>query len=169
MSLRIAKLEALLGRVQRRMSEPRAVDSVAPTQTFRPGPGPQDAVVTNDAVEAGSSDDDEPLSLDSPSIIPPSDEPDSLDGPELVASLSPERASAPVVDLDEQVPESGPVVSTLEQALSQAAEGPITPPPESVEEPIVSPPRPSRPFGTPTLEQLGETVDLEEGDVNSTL
>lgn len=71
------------------------------------------------------------------------------------------RESVPPDSLDAPPPESG--TGRLEASLvpSSDQEAPITPPPESGRERSFEPPRHER----PTMEQLGQTVSLDEGTV----
>lgn len=71
-------------------------------------------------------------------------------------------ASVPPDSLDDEPsPQSG--TERLEASLSPPAhdEAPITPPPESGEERSFEPPR----RDSPTMEQLGQTIALDEGNV----
>lgn len=164
MNARIAQLEALLARVAARKDLPRG--AAAPL-ALEPQPAHAEF---------------EPLRLDSPSIIPPSTEPDSLEVPELDVPLIdplPHSVDVTEVELDDEVPESGPVATPKNEGFVPDSDQPITPPPESVEELVapaarqhVSEPafvaRAQSPMA-PTMEQLGQTVELDEGDAKSTL
>lgn len=168
--------------------------------------------------EQSSADDDTLLSLDSPSIMPPASAPDHFEMPELdepmidVVEETLDRDQVDVeiesIDVDsmdfDDLPESGPVASTLDRALDGQDEHPITPPPESTEEAISTPnlartpPRatfdgpqsftPPQSFVAPqssdepsvekqppatklqpTMEQVGQTVALEESDSPTSL
>lgn len=162
MNARIAQLETLLARVQERQ---KAARGDAPPAT-------------------------EPLALDSPSEIPPSMEPDSLDMPGFDAptvEISADSVEVTEVELDDEIPESGPVTTPKGEEFGVDSEAPITPPPESVEE-VVAPsarghaaePNLAQPglvgptafmpaSAQPTMEQVGQTVELEEGDPASGL
>lgn len=102
------------------------------------------------------------------------DAPGSVDGPRAQPSESWEDVDE-ITDLDDEMildsqeeapPESGSgprhASSPMERAFSEAGDHPpMTPPPESGEEPaarVQLPPREG-----PTMEQLGETISLEEG------
>lgn len=126
MSIRIAKLEALLTRVQARAQQPRAVIAAA-------------ALASEPLAELDEPGEDIEI--------------DDLDDMQEIED----------VDLDEPgVPESGPVsATTMDDAIDAAAhQPPLTPPPESGEE-VASPHIPAH--TGPTMEQLGETISLEEG------
>lgn len=175
MSARIAKLEALLARVAARKDAPRGGRAAAESPAY--------AAAQPGAVAAQEpAPEFEPLPLDSPSIIPPSMEPDSLEVPELDAPLMdrvPDSVDVTEVELDEEIPESGPVATPKGEELAPDSEQPITPPPESVEELVAPAARQHvsepafvarvEPQRSPTMEQLGQTVDLDEGDSKSTL
>jgi hypothetical protein len=65
------------------------------------------------------------------------------------------------VDIDEGLPESGPVSANIDDAMAAAEhQPPLTPPPESGEG-LTTPHIPPR--GGPTMEQLGQTISLDEG------
>jgi len=231
MSARLSKLEALLSRLQRRSAEPRnpesqltAKEALLPTATSA-SPTEPSAQARPSAVEASaaqsepsSADDDTLLSLDSPSIMPPASDPEHFEMPELdepmidVVEETLDRDQVDVeidsIDVDsmdfDDLPESGPVASTLDRDLDGQDEHPITPPPESTEEAISTPnlarnpPRatfdgpqsftppqsfvapqssdepsvekqPSATKSQPTMEQVGETVELEESDSPTSL
>lgn len=133
MNARIAKLEALLVRVHERAEKPRTLETAA-------GASEEAATAEVDDLE------DEPA---------PFAEIDDFD----------DVKDLPEVELDEpDMPISGPVSQrepTMDDAIDEAAyQPPVTPPPESGEELT----RPQIPLSRgPTIEQLGETIALEEG------
>ncbi len=98
----------------------------------------------------------EELTLDSPSIIPPAGA-----NPPLVELDEPDELGPDSLELDD-VPESGSVPSQAEIPSYQVEDAPLTPPPESIEEEIPTQARPAS--AAPTMEQLGQTVDLDDGD-----
>jgi len=180
MNARIARLEALLARVAARKDAPRSGGGSVGLAATAASPSPLGPGALPEPEEPRALV--EPLPLDSPSIIPPSASPDSLDVPELDAPLIepvPDSVDVTEVELDDEVPESGPVATPKSEALAPDSEQPITPPPESVEELVAPAARQhvsepafvarSRPNLAPTMEQLGQTVDLDEGDSKSTL
>jgi len=126
------KLEALLGRIQHNMTLPRA-----PGRT--PGPAP-----------TGSGGTPLPLELDEPGL-------DSLSPPAHAASVTDD------LDLDEP-PESGRSRVRSAELIGSYDEAdghpPLTPPPESGEEPAPKVSIPRDPG--PTMAQLGQTITLEE-------
>lgn len=142
MSARLDKLQELLSRVQRNAAD-------------RPAFG---------AAGSGSAPADDLMELDAPGTV---------DAPAAQASGNVEELdeitdvdAELVEEVEEEPPESGsgprPGASPMEQALSEAGEQPpMTPPPESGEEPAPRVPGPAR--EGPTMEQLGETISLEEG------
>ena len=198
MTARRQVLENLLSRVQARAQEPRrghvlgpesltyeepnGSASGAPSETFAEAEPtalrqpPEDAAMelqtsasTADQDRAPVSSTSNPLVLDSPSIIPP--EPDSMSFEELPREEASSEAGPPSLPADsvefDDVPESGPVSSPSGSRDFEQTASPITPPPESVEEAVSTPVR--RASAQPTMEQLGQTVDLDEGEPSSTL
>lgn len=133
MNARITKLEALLVRVHQRTEEPRSLGTTA---------APSEEVAT--ALVEDLEEEPAPLA--------------EIDDFDDVTDL-------PEVEFDEpDMPVSGPVSApepTMDDAMSAAAyQPPVTPPPESGEELT----RPQIPMSSgPTMEQLGETIALEEG------
>lgn len=210
MSARLSKLEALLSRLQRRSAEPPAQESYvkaatllasAETATIAHETPAKSNPIAAETAQA-PSDDDTLLSLDSPSLIPPSMEVASFTAPELdepMIDVGEETLDRDQVDVEidsievdsldfDEVPESGPVVSTMDRAFNAHDASPITPPPESTEEAISTPnaarslsshssfeasqsftPPQSFAAPLPTMEQVGETVDLDEDDSSSDL
>ncbi len=142
MSARVAKLEALLARVQERANEPRPTVDMSSAHVEGEESAP---------AETPPTDELEPTSAESDMV-----EIDEIDEVQEIED----------VELDEPgTPESGPIRSatpSIDDAMDDAAhQPPLTPPPESGEE-IASPQIP-RDDG-PTMEQLGETIALEEGN-----
>lgn len=133
MNARIAKLEALLARVHVRAETPRQLAATT-------APSEEEATAAAEVVDETPA---------------PLTEIDDLDD---VGELE-------EVELDEpDMPISGPISQsepTLDDAISAAEyQPPVTPPPESGEELT----RPQIPVNNgPTMEQLGETIALEEG------
>jgi hypothetical protein len=136
--MRVAKLEGLLARVQARAKEPRPIAMALAGEPVAELDEPQlDEPDIDDIGESGHDIDD-------------------IDDLEDMQEIED-------VDLDEPgAPESGPVSArTMDDAIDEAAhQPPLTPPPESGEE-VASPHIPAHPG--PTMEQLGETISLEEG------
>lgn len=154
MSARVAKLEALLERVQKNAARPRparflgaAADVGSGAEAPEPargGAGPTTAEAKQDLLE-----------LDEP----------TLSEPPPASTEEVQDVGEDDLEMEEAPPESGPAPvgepQTIEDAMSAAdAQPPMTPPPESGEEPApqVSIPRDSG----PTMEQLGNTIDLEQ-------
>jgi hypothetical protein len=140
MSALVGRLEALLTRVQKRASAPRPLQ----TATL---PSDDDAA---DDLEATTE-----VAISLPEIDEVGEFDEGIDDvPEIVD-----------VELDEvDVPISGPVSAvepTMDEAMDAAEhQSPLTPPPEAGEE-LTRPHIPAK--DGPTMEQLGETIALEEG------
>jgi hypothetical protein len=102
----------------------------------------------------------ESLPLDEPLLDEPADEGPSVDVVADIDEIDVDEFDE--VDVEPQ-PESGPVAAapaTMDEALYEAEhQPPLTPPPESGEE-IMTPHIPSP---GPTMEQLGQTISLDEG------
>ena len=168
MSLRVEKLQALLTLVQERAAEAHVHRSSAMAAVEDIEDPELEPVEVSTAVGAAVAapivpELDEP-ELDAPELDAPElDEPE-LDAPELdEPDLDiPTSYSDGGLDLDE-APESGSVShETMDRALDEAEHAaPLTPPPESGEE-LARPQIP--PMGGPTMEQLGSTISLEEGN-----
>jgi hypothetical protein len=174
-NVRIAKLNELLGRVASNAARPR-VAAAPDTSASR------DAVTeVMHSTPVGADE----LELDEPSVDD-GNAPDSLDGDLSVSSsraslvTSPENQAeaddldldatddASDVDLDEldldEPPESGSarVADPIGRAMAEEEHAaPLTPPPESGPEPAKAPSIPTH--GGPTMEQLGQTIQLDEG------
>lgn len=180
MSARIGKLEELLARVARNGSKPRAPATAAAASS--PVAAASAPALAAPALDVESTE----LELDEPSLeeVPDSLDSDSLgtkgserDGgapPSVELEMDEPAESAPAsleaaeVELDEveldEPPESGRslVADPMQRALEAAdRSGPLTPPPESGPEPAKSPSIPAH--SGPTMEQLGQTITLEEG------
>lgn len=152
------KLQALLARVQRNSALPRTVPapvSVAGAAASSVRPAGPASVAPASAVDAplpasGRSIPPMALELDEPgldSMTPPSAGPA---GNELDLDEPPESGSAPV----------RPAAARPSDLLDDADHPPLTPPPESGEEPA---PKVTIPRDTgPTMAQLGQTIALEE-------
>lgn len=166
MSVQVNKLQALLTLVQKRAKEPRSFAMAAVEDSHDPELEPVEvstavgAAVAAPLPDLDAPDLDEP-DFDAPVLVEPElDEPE-LDEPELDIPTS---YSDEGLDLDDvPAPESGSVSrDTMDRALEEAEDAaPLTPPPESGEEFA----RPHVPKAAgPTMEQLGSTISLEEGN-----
>lgn len=171
MSARIAKLEALLTRIQERAAEPRPLTAVAAAATSAQAAEDEaeeesldePAVALSPVAEIDDLDDLPLEESPAPSETQDLDEPQSLDE---IQDLD-EIQELDDVELDEpDIPISGPVQAaepTIDDAIDAAAhQPPVTPPPESGEG-LAQPQIPAN-VG-PTMEQLGQTIALEEGGV----
>lgn len=168
---RIAQLEELLARVQVRAREPRRA-AVGLEATFD---ATEAVTTTADLSKAGL------LEARAAAV---ETAPKSLDFEEIDDLSDVEEVDGVDIDVEEPGPASGVdrvAASSMEQALASAVDHPpITPPPASVEQLTPAPPlvaaspsasprlsaSPIRPSGAPvrpTMEQLGETVALDEG------
>lgn len=184
MNARIAKLESLLGRIQERAAAPRPVRAVAAPTTDSEAAIETPRVEPPAAVQAPQLDEPE---LDAPvSAAPELDAPDlgvsAMSAPESVReeAITEELDELDEIDmdldeveiddvddieLDEELPESGTASASIEDAMEAAEhQPPLTPPPESGEG-LTTPQIPSD--EGPTMEQLGETISLEEGRAQS--
>jgi hypothetical protein len=140
LSTQIAKLEALLSRVQERAAVPRVQAPAAE----------EDAFVLEASVPPPAAEKPRMAMAVPPLAIPDLDEPDfDVD------------VDVDVEFEDEPVPESGQVSNdTMERAMQAADDAaPLTPPPESGED--IARPQIPRNAG-PTMEQLGQTISLDE-------
>lgn len=140
MSARVAKLEALLTRIQERATQPRSLGIFA-VSTEELATSSEE--ISSDEIEGRTEE------------LAPIDGLDDIDDVQEIDD----------VELDEKgIPSSGAVAAaeaTMDDAIDAAAhQPPVTPPPESGEELT----RPQFPVSTgPTMEQLGQTIALEEG------
>lgn len=145
MSARVAKLEALLTRIQQRAEQPRPLAVAAPSQD-------EPAISAHDTSRG---------EMQRAEVLSPADEFDDIDHVPEVDDVQ----EIDDVELDEPgMPVSGPVLAaeqTIDDAIDDADDqAPVTPPPESGEELT----RPHIPVNAgPTMEQLGQTIALEEG------
>lgn len=142
------RLQALLARVQQNSALPRRAPTAATSVPISPAP----------ALSAGAGAPARPTSTKATVPVPL-----ELDEPGL-DSIAPPSAGRPGNELDlDEPPESGssPVRATpLLEALDDADHPPLTPPPESGEEPAPKVAIPRDPG--PTMAQLGQTIALEE-------
>lgn len=141
-------LEQLLTRVQERAAMPRSVARASAAEDTLEEP-----VETAAALAL-----DEPLADETGLSEPEMDELDDLDE---VDDIEVEVDELDEVEIDEQ-PESGPIsAGTMDDAIDAAEHHPpMTPPPESGEG-VTSPH--IAPRDEPTMEQLGQTISLDEG------
>ena len=162
---RLTQLNQLLTRVQTRAGAPRP----AGQSTVAAQPAPVVAAAPGLELDEAFGQDAAPPAASSRPVLqaaaPPSAAaPSSADFEELEDLGDIEEVDGAEIDLEEPAPEShsSPVAGTMEQALASAAEAPPrTPPPESGAEPTQHVHVP--PHRGPTMEQLGETISLEEG------
>lgn len=143
MNARIAQLEALLSRVQERAKLSRTL--------AQPSEEPEEDLGELEPIEAVLASSDLPIAeLDEPELdIPTTFEDD--DGEGLVFDETPPPESGSILSKD-------PMDLAFEEGEDEA---PLTPPPESGQE--FARPQGRRSDG-PTIEQVGETVPLEEGN-----
>ena len=168
-NLRISQLETLLARVQVRSREPRR--AAAGFGVVADGTAADVAVADVVDVDLGAVAGSSPaLSRSGKAegearVAAGEQAPESLDFEELDDLSDVEEVQGVDIDIDEPEPESGVdrvAASSMEQALASAIENPpVTPPPASTEQ--LTPAAPPIALGRPTIEQLGETVALDEG------
>lgn len=165
MSGRVAQLESLLARVKERAALPRPVPTLeagsveeSPTETA-------DELVELDEPTTGFDAPDDGMELDEPlanqSLSEPPASMEVIDELDDMDDVVMEEFDDTDIDVEPQ-PESGPVsAGTMDDAMEAAAhQPPLTPPPESGEE-VATPHIPPR--DGPTMEQLGQTISLDEG------
>jgi len=152
MSVRVAKLESLLSRVQERASQPRPVAlAVAPVVEEVELDEPDDLGAP--VAEAQDLELDEPeLSLPEPSAPEPSS-PEAAAPESMALDDIGEMEEIEEVDLDEE-----PVSGGMDAAMSAPASAPPIAPVSAAD--VGTPPVAQE---VPTMEQLGETISLEEG------
>lgn len=173
MSAQVDKLQALLARVQERAREPRS----APVVSSLSAVSTPEMQLDEPDLDLSPSDEAQPV--DEPQLMA---EPQAMDEPQAF-SESPSLGESQdldeedvivdefddVSDLDDieeidvdELPQSGQIsAESMDRAMSDAEhQPPLTPPPESGEG-VTSPQIPHH--SGPTMEQLGETISLEEG------
>lgn len=162
-NVRVAKLSALLHRIQTNASAPRVSAAAASS-----APAAVPVAVDELELDEPSLDEAAPDSLDGDLTASSNQSVRASGGGEHVEELELDAPEATEVELDEveldEPPESGSsrVADPIGRAIAEEDDAaPLTPPPESGPEPAKAPSIPAH--GGPTMEQLGQTIQLEEG------
>ena len=189
--VRQSQLETLLARVKKNATLPRAARAFASTAVASSGAAASNAAAELELDEPGALEAPPPVVAQPPvAVVPPVAaapaepafvrpqvaEPALASEPALAAMAEPapldelevedidaEEIDLDGVDLDDDAPEShsSPRHSIDEAIASAEHAAPLTPPPESGAEPLAAPHIPAH--SGPTMEQLGETISLDEG------